>query len=89
MTWPRLRRDPDRAVRVSSARTGRLIGRRGGLRVPGVPEGRAYQRFATSGEKNAAKTESVTAIPKSRDFSDGFMWALLARSSGALLARSR
>jgi hypothetical protein len=30
----------------------------------------------------------VTAIPKSRDFSDGFMWALLARSSGALLARS-
>jgi hypothetical protein len=31
----------------------------------------------------------VTAIPKSRDFSDGFMWALLARSSGALLARSR
>jgi hypothetical protein len=80
MTWRRTRRHPDRPVRVLFGVGGSLIGRRGGLRVPGVPDGRTYQRFPSTPEMDAANTESVRAIPKRRDFSDCFMWALLALS---------
>src|SRR5664280_1688581 len=63
-----------------STEAGRLIGRRGGLRVPGIPARGTYQRFPSIGWMRTANAERVIAIPKRRDFSDCFMWALLARS---------